>query len=304
MPIFHVRLFGDNPRTSCPLEADDEVAARLAYRAVVAGLKCDDDAISVDELPPASSEYKAAQTAITLREAENRIKELLQAKPQTASERAHWAAELLPEVKAGNAEQYHHRIARMATNIVHDIDARLMPSTTVTTRNDCIRLLQIIMGLDGEREPSQRFGDEASRHQKAPKGRTVEQVIADAEKHLERNPWPGHNAFAKLLNCSSATLTKACKRSPMLLKAKTEHETRSKSVSAKSGRGMEQVEVASSEPGDEDLNELLSGILANCTTDEERERVRRMPRHEAAMIAGIAFTDADTGKSRRTLNRQ
>jgi hypothetical protein len=152
---------------------------------------------------------------------------------------------------------------------------------------------------DGDR-PDDGTGAEARKKNR----RTVEQVIADAEKHLERNPWPGLKPFARLLECSPSTLTNACKKSPMLLLAKTEHETRSKSVSAKSGRGMELVDDASSEPCDEDLDELLDRALKLCTSDEDRETLRNIPKHQAAMIMGVAFTDPETGKSRKTLNRQ
>ena len=165
MPIYNAWLSGDHPKTGLPLDATDESVARLAYRDKCSGLECDDASIIVQELATGSSEHRAALVAIERREAEERIDTLLQAKPQTPAERQRWATALLPEVRGENAERYLRKIARMATDIMHDIDPPSpLPESTGSERNDSIRLLRSITGqtetspADSERKKSKKPG--------------------------------------------------------------------------------------------------------------------------------------------------
>jgi hypothetical protein len=133
------------------------------------------------------------------------------------------------------------------------------------------------------------------------KGRKVEDVIKDAESHLTRSPWPGLKPLARLLKCSPSTLSKACQRSPMLAKLKSDHQSRSKSVSSRTVGVIVDGSVEASDPVD--LDDLTLMLIRECRTDEERSRIHAMSRHELAAMAGIAFTDPETGKSRKSLNQ-
>ena len=133
------------------------------------------------------------------------------------------------------------------------------------------------------------------------KGRKVKDVIKDAESHLMRNPWPGLKPLARLLSCSPSTLTKACRSSAMLAKHKSDYESRSKSVSSRTVGVNVDRSVEASEPVD--LDDLTARLIEECRTDEERGRIHAMSRHEIAKLAGVAYTDADTGKSRKSLNQ-
>jgi hypothetical protein len=132
--------------------------------------------------------------------------------------------------------------------------------------------------------------------------RKVDVVIADAEAHLLRNPWPGVNAFARLLKCSPATFSKACRKSPMLAKAKAEHEVQTKSVNAGQIQLMEDIGSDGPDPAEHDIDDLTTWLVSECQTEAERARVLAMSRQEIAETAGIAYTDPESRRSRKTLN--
>ncbi len=151
-------------------------------------------------------------------------------------------------------------------------------------------------------EAAESSGSRDKKGERSPKKRRkVEDVIRDAERHLTRNPWPGLNVLARHLKCGAATLSKACDRSAMLAKYKSDYESRSKSVSSRTAGVIVDGSVGASEPVD--LDDLTRRLIEECETDEERSRINAMSRHEIAELAGVAYTEPETGKSRKSLNQ-
>jgi len=54
-------------------------------------------------------------------------------------------------------------------------------------------------------------------------GMSCKEAIEKGERHIARNPYPGLNALAKIIGCSSATMSKAITRSLKLKAAKAQH---------------------------------------------------------------------------------
>ena len=88
----------------------------------------------------------------------------------------------------------------------------------------------------------------------------------------------------------------------MLAKAKAEHEVQTKSVNAGQIQLMEDIGSDSPDPAEHDIDDLTAWLVSECQTEAERTRVLAMSRQEIAETAGIAYTDPESRRSRKTLN--
>ena len=118
-----------------------------------------------------------------------------------------------------------------------------------------------------------------------------QRILVDAEKHLERNPWPGLKSLARLLKCSPATLTKAVHRSPKLAKAKSEYESRTESVTPRSNTASREGQLDPGYSQIDDRDELLHRLIEDCKTDEERARIHALSQVEQLRMATLAYGD-------------
>lgn len=136
------------------------------------------------------------------------------------------------------------------------------------------------------------------------KGMSLAVVIRNAEQHLERNPWPGVNAFATIVGCAPSTISKAVKRSAVMAKAKSDSENQTKSVIAGQwsdavGATVATVDEMPDLDGDVGDDDLLSRLKADCRTDEDRAKLAAISPAKLQELAAIYLTDPDTGKPRR-----
>ncbi|MGZ0172943.1 MAG: hypothetical protein ACKVHE_25695 [Planctomycetales bacterium] len=125
------------------------------------------------------------------------------------------------------------------------------------------------------------------------KGMTWQEACKAAEKHLERNPWPGLNAFALILKCAPSTLSKATKRSVKLAKAKSEHESQSKSVTARSNTAHYEGQLDPGLSSVDDHDDLIHRLINDCREPSERARILEMSTNEQLEMAAIAYGDPD-----------
>ncbi len=136
------------------------------------------------------------------------------------------------------------------------------------------------------------------------KGMPLTVVIRNAEQHLERNPWPGVNAFAKIVGCAPSTMSKAVRRSAVMAKAKSDSENQTKFVIAGQwsdavGATVATVDEMPDLDGDVGNDDLLTPLKAECRTNEDKEKLAAMPPAKLQELAAIYLTDPDTRKPRR-----
>lgn len=136
------------------------------------------------------------------------------------------------------------------------------------------------------------------------------------EEHCKRNPWPGVNAFAVMLKCSSWTIRKARKASPDLLKAASGVNQPPTSVKARArvndvvldntvnkSSDAAPAGVDEAEPGEPnpELIERLVKKLPPSQQADARERLRTM---DPARLEELAITMAENPDKGTRLGRE
>ena len=113
-----------------------------------------------------------------------------------------------------------------------------------------------------------------------------------AETHLERNPWPGLNALARLINCSPSTMSKARDNSLILRAKEAEYNATRKAATpgqladSQRDRLAGDGDVGDSVAVDELFNRIIAAeqdpkkraILENMTPEKRREFVALIER--------------------------
>jgi hypothetical protein len=211
--------------------------------------------------------------------------------------------------EVSNFEGYAVRLEEIAT--IRDEITRLVPALMPEVNHPAIQWAAVIRfsrtwnypDWPGAMDAAQALAFALSSHT-AKDGMSWEDAKEKAEKYCKRNPFPGLNALAKLIKCSTATMKKAIDRSSRLRAVVAEHNAKRKSVpdvpltdaaadSYKQAREQDPHEAAATE-------ELLQRLLKQAKPSE-REKIQNMTPEQQRDL--ITTWQNDLEKDRRTRGR-
>ena len=138
----------------------------------------------------------------------------------------------------------------------------------------------------------------------APNGTTWQRARKTAEDHCARNPFPGVKALAKIVGCSSSTMSKAIDRSAKLRAKLAEHEAQRKSVSARAmgdaaaGSGEQTREPDPIDAASASADDLFRRLLEQAKPSERAKLNAMTPAQRRQLIATIEH-DPDEAQAGR-----
>lgn len=171
-----------------------------------------------------------------------------------------------------------------------DLQAMLAEEDAAALVGDLLR--HALVGADVEAGHKRRQGVPESR------GMTWQQARTKAESHIDRNPFPGVNALARIVGCSQSTMSRAIKQSPKLLAAKLRCESENRSVSDMAmpqGTMESTAQTRERDPADaaSQSTDAIFARLLQQAKPEERARLNAMtPAEQQKLIANLYDPDA------------
>lgn len=131
-------------------------------------------------------------------------------------------------------------------------------------------------------------------------GKSPETVKLEAERYVQANGnvWPGLNALQRECQCGKSTLYEAIERSPYLKARRAEAETGKKGSSMVGRAGLvpsrvEHTQARPDQAAGELTDDMLARLLDAAHTEEERDRLRSMPREQIEELYALVQEDPE-----------
>ncbi|MCX7408017.1 MAG: hypothetical protein NTZ32_08035 [Planctomycetales bacterium] len=116
-----------------------------------------------------------------------------------------------------------------------------------------------------------------------------------AEKHLQRNPWPGLNALARLIGCSSATMSKARENSQILRAKEAEYSaTRKVAMPSQLAESQRDGLAGDGDVGESvSVDEMFNRIIAVENDPKKRATLENMTPEKRREYVALLESDPD-----------